>query len=334
MTQLLEIRDRIKDFYARNDAFIVPIAKFVTALIVLLVLNNNMGYMTKINNIAIVLIVSLSCSFLPMGAIVFFGAMFSLLHMYALSLEVLIIGFAIYLCVFLLVGRFHFKDSIVLAVVPVLCAMKLTCVIPIVIGLLATPAACFSAACGVVIHYYIQVVKTNSSVISSMSDEGITEKVKLLLDGLIQNKSMVFMAAAVAIAIVAVYMIKRLSVDYAWTIAMVVGVMVTLIILLVGDIIYDTNVSLFGAVVSAVVAIAVGKVIEFFRFCVDFSRTEKLQFEDDEYYYYVKAIPKMNVPASNKSVKNISRPSQMQMSPTRSMIIDGTEGNLDDTRQF
>ena len=49
-----------------------------------------------------------------------------------------------------------------------------------------------------------------------------------------------------------------------------------------------------------------GKLIEFFRFCVDYSRTEKVQFEDDEYYYYVKAVPKMTVSMSTKTVKRIN----------------------------
>lgn len=30
-------------------------------------------------------------------------------------------------------------------------------------------------------------------------------------------------------------------------------------------------------------------------FSVDYARSERLQFEDDEYYYYVKAIPKVAV---------------------------------------
>jgi hypothetical protein len=32
-----------------------------------------------------------------------------------------------------------------------------------------------------------------------------------------------------------------------------------------------------------------------------------VQFEDDEYYYYVKAVPKMNVSAPEVKVKNINR---------------------------
>ncbi len=40
-----------------------------------------------------------------------------------------------------------------------------------------------------------------------------------------------------------------------------------------------------------------------FHFSVDYSKAEKFQYEDDEYYYYVKAIPKVSVAVPEKRVK-------------------------------
>ena len=39
---------------------------------------------------------------------------------------------------------------------------------------------------------------------------------------------------------------------------------------------------------------------------VDFTRTEYVQFEDDDYYYYVKAVPKVKVTTQNVKVKRIN----------------------------
>ena len=47
--------------------------------------------------------------------------------------------------------------------------------------------------------------------------------------------------------------------------------------------------------------------IEFFSFNLDYSRTEKVQFEDDDYYYYVKAVPKVTLTAPDRRVKKINR---------------------------
>ena len=38
----------------------------------------------------------------------------------------------------------------------------------------------------------------------------------------------------------------------------------------------------------------------------DYSRTERLEYEDDEYYYYVKAVPKAVVATSERSIKKIN----------------------------
>ena len=100
MTGLLEIREKLKLIYSKFEALLVPLLKFIVAFAVLNTVNGRMGYMTQLDNIAIVLIVALMCSFLPTGCIVLFGALFSLLHMYALSLEVLLVGFCVYLVMF------------------------------------------------------------------------------------------------------------------------------------------------------------------------------------------------------------------------------------------
>jgi hypothetical protein len=88
---------------------------------------------------------------------------------------------------------------------------------------------------------------------------------------------------------------------------MVAGAMVNLVILLVGDLKYDIHLSLGSAIFGSLLAILVAKGIEFFRFCVDYGRTEWVQFEDDDYYYYVKAVPKMSVAAPTKTVKKINQ---------------------------
>ena len=40
-------------------------------------------------------------------------------------------------------------------------------------------------------------------------------------------------------------------------------------------------------------------------FSLDYRRTENVRFEDDEYFYYVKAVPKIKVTEKNRNVTNI-----------------------------
>lgn len=306
MTALLELRENLKKIYSRNEAFILPVIKFLLSFIVLSIINGKMGYMTKLDNMAIVLIVSLLCSFLPTGFMAFFAMMFAVLHMYALSIETAAVGLVVFLLLYLLFLRFTAKEALVVVLTPVLCMLKLPYVMPVAMGLIGTPASCVSAGCGVVVYYLLQTVITNAPTINSMGAEEATAKLRLLIDGMLGNKAMLVTIAAFAITVIVVYLIRRMSVDHSWTIAMVAGVMIEVMILLVGDLMYDTNLSIVSALLGAVVTLIACKIIEFFRFCLDYSRTEKVQFEDDEYYYYVKAVPKMTVAAPTNTVKKIN----------------------------
>ena len=306
MTALLELRENLKKIYSRNEAFILPVIKFLLGFIVLSIINGKMGYMTKLDNMAIVLIVSLLCSFLPTGFMAFFAMMFAVLHMYALSIETAAVGLVVFLLLYLLFLRFTAKEALVVVLTPVLCMLKLPYVMPVAMGLIGTPASCVSVGCGVVVYYLLQAVITNAPTINSMGAEEATAKLRLLIDGMLGNKAMLVMIAAFAITVIVVYLIRRMSVDHSWTIAMVAGVMIEVMILLVGDLMYDTNLSIVSALLGAVVTLIACKIIEFFRFCLDYSRTEKVQFEDDEYYYYVKAVPKMTVAAPTNTVKKIN----------------------------
>ena len=306
MTALLELRENLKKIYSRNEAFILPVIKFLLSFIVLSIINGKMGYMTKLDNMAIVLIVSLLCSFLPTGFMAFFAMMFAVLHMYALSIETAAVGLVVFLLLYLLFLRFTAKEALVVVLTPVLCMLKLPYVMPVAMGLIGTPASCVSVGCGVVVYYLLQTVITNAPTINSMGAEEATAKLRLLIDGMLGNKAMLVTIAAFAITVIVVYLIRRMSVDHSWTIAMVAGVMIEVMILLVGDLMYDTNLSIVSALLGAVVTLIACMIIEFFRFCLDYSRTEKVQFEDDEYYYYVKAVPKMTVAAPTNTVKKIN----------------------------
>ena len=324
MTGLLEMREKLKLLYSRNEVFIIPVLKFLLAFVTLTVVNGKLGYMSRVDNLAVVLIVSLLCSFLPNGCIIMFAALFSLLHMYALSLEVALVGLCLYLVMFLLFFRFSPKDSLVVILTPMLCAMKIPYVMPIAMGLLGTPASAVSIGCGLIVYYFLSHVIGSATAINTLDEGDATAKLKLLIDGLIDNKAMLVMIVAFAITVIVVYLIRRMSVDYAWTIAMLAGAIVNLIVLLAGDLIYDTNVSVVGAILGSILAVFVGKILEFFRFCVDYSRTEKVQFEDDEYYYYVKAIPKMTVAAQSRKVKKINT---QRRTASRSTSADGMKSS-------
>ena len=69
-------------------------------------------------------------------------------------------------------------------------------------------------------------------------------------------------------------------------------------LMLIGGLFLNVQTSILELLIFSVIAILIGMVLELFVFGGDYSRTERLEYEDDEYYYYVKAVPKATVATS------------------------------------
>lgn len=306
MKNLLVLRETLKSFYSKNEIYATPILKFLLAFIALTLINSNLGYMGKIDNLPIVLIIALLCSFLPYNLMLFFTAVFVILHTYALSLECAIVVTVLFLLLFLLYFRFTPKDTLAILLTPLCFLFHIPYIIPIAVGLIGTPLSMISVVGGVVVYYTISYINQNVSAINSLDAESAIQKLRYIIDGLLNNKEMLMTVIAFSITIVLVYLIRRLSVDHSWTIAMLAGVIVNILVLLIGDFMFDTNISIIGCIFGNLVAFFMALVLQFFVFNVDYSRTEHVQYEDDEYYYYVKAIPKVIVSKPKKKVQKMN----------------------------
>ena len=306
MSSLLEIKEILKRVYAKYEVFIMPVLKFLFTFTALLMVNSKLGYMSKIDNMGVVLIVALLSSFLPFGFALLFAMLFILLHFYALALEVALVGLCVFVVMALMFLRFSSKDCVAALLTPICFFFKVPYVMPVSMGLVGNPFSFVSVSCGVVLHYLMDFVAENATAIKALDEGESTVRLRMVIDGLIDNKQMFVAIMAFAVTVVVTYIIRRMPMDYSWTVAIVAGSILDALVLLVGDLMFDTNISVVGVLLGTIVSIALLKVLQFFVFNVDYTRTEKVQFEDDEYYYYVKAVPKMTVAQQSKTVKRIN----------------------------
>ena len=307
MSTLLEMRENLRNFYSKYEVYITPVLKFLLALVVFLMINNGVGYMSWLTHIIIVLMLALMCSFLPTNFIVIIGAFIAILHMYELSIEAALVVGGVFLIMFLLYFRFAPKDTLVVALLPLCFILKIPYVVPIAAALLGSVTSVVSVSCGVIVYYMLAAVRANATTLTGMEgSENMIARFRLLVDALMADKQMMVTVVVFAMTTLIVYFIRRLRVDYAWTIAICCGCVFCAIAMLIGMLRFNADMSTVGIVIGTIVSGAFGMVFQFFFFNVDYSRTEYVQFEDDEYYYYVKAVPKNNVTKANKKVKKIT----------------------------
>jgi len=306
MMSLLVFKERLKEFYARFEIYITPVIKFLFSLLAFSLMNKNIGFMTKLTVPYIPLVLALVCSFLPYGAISFLAAGFMLAHLSGISLEITLVMAVFIVVAGLLYYGFQPGDSYLLVLTPVFFLLKIPYAIPLIVGLSGSVISVIPVSCGVFIYYTLLYVKQNAGVLTN--DMSVDEIVKFmqLMKVLLSNKLMLVMVTAFALSLVVVAVTRSLSMDYSWIIAIVAGTIAQLGVIFVGDIVADVSVSVIGLLVGILFSIVIAGIYTFFVFAVDYSRTEYVQFEDDDYYYYVKAVPKLTVSAPDVKVQKIN----------------------------
>ena len=201
--------------------------------------------------------------------------------------------------------RFSGSQNLTLILTPLSFGFSVPTLLPLGAGLLGSAVSALPAGCGVVIYYFIRFVHAQSAALSDQGTE-IAEKLKLLSDGLVQNWAMWITVIAFVVVVLLVNLLRTRSFDYAWRIAIIAGGVAYILVILAGDFCLEVTVSMVPIIISTLVSVLIGFVLEFFVYGGDYSRTERLEYEDDEYYYYVKAVPKASVATSERSIKKIN----------------------------
>lgn len=321
MTKLLLWKQKVKEFYGEHDFWITPLFKFLLAFVVFSQINGLLGFMRQIDNIFVVLILSLICAMFSINVMTILACLLILGHCYAVGIETA--GFAAVLLILLMILflRFTSEDNVALILTPISFTLHIPAAVPVGCGIFRGASSAVPSGCGVTLYFFMKLVKDRATVLQGNETEPL-QKLQLLLDGVLKNEEMWLTVVVFAAVVVIVSVISRASFDYAWRIAIVTGAVVYIVIMVFGSMFMSVSTELAGIILSGVAAIIIGFVIEFFELGVDYSRTELTQFEDDEYIYYVKAVPKALVSESKKSVKKFT---------PNSKVVE--EVRLDEVRQ-
>ena len=169
--------------------------------------------------------------------------------------------------------------------------------LPIAAGLCFNAFAMIPAAFGVIIFYIIKTASEYETALTTKSVNDSMQQISYIVESLFNNKEMILFVIAMVVTITA---------DNAWTYAIAAGIVVQFIVLLAGILVTGAKINLILMIVGTVLGGVVGYLCQILFFSVDYSRTEYVQYEDDEYYYYVKAVPKINIVNAEVKVKQIN----------------------------
>ena len=314
MLNLFVFREKLRACYARFGNIIVPVLHFSTALLALVLLNNGMGYERRLRAPLVVLLISLLSAFLPWGGICVVLGIAVLLNIFAVSAEFALITLAFLLVLALLYYGFSPRDSVILILTPILFELKLPYLLPILVGLGGSIFSVIPLSGGIVLYYIINYVHNNAAPLTNGESVDVAQKYLQMLNGVLLDKTLILYLLAFLISLLVVWCVRRLSMDYAWDAAILAGILTMLIVFFLGNFWYGVGVKIVPLLLGLVLAGLLAELYRFLVFSVDYSRTEYSQFEDDDYYYYVKAVPKITVAAPEPKTQTINTPKRSRKS--------------------
>lgn len=319
MTRLMELRDKLKNIYAKYGIYVRHILVFLLAFTALFTVSRAVGGTGIIANPLICVAIALVCAFFSINVTVIVSTLYIIANMFSVSLELAIIATAIILVVYLLYFRFAPKTGVILLLTPLMFCFHIPYIMPVIVALTVGLTGIVPTVTGVFLFYLVQFASKNANAITTMDADNALQNINFIFNNILTNKELIVVVVSFSLTVLVIFVIKRLSVAHAWTIAIISGCLLDALVQIITFTVMSVSYNIPLMVLGHMLAVGIGIVINFFIFSVDYSATEYVQFEDDDYYYYVKAVPKMKMTASNVKIKKINN-----VDESRGMIY--TEG--------
>lgn len=107
------------------------------------------------------------------------------------------------------------------------------------------------------------------------------------------NGDFVWEVLVFIVVIAAVAMIGSFAGSYAKELAIVIGGVCMLFIFLIMDVLEITNIGMLWMSVGSILSVLLVEIMRFFEVVLDYPSSTRVEFEDNENYYYVKIVPKL-----------------------------------------
>lgn len=308
MMALLVFKTKCKELFEKHYTVVRGILKIVFSAMAFSVMLGYFPFHPGLHRYAVVVVIFLSlvCGFIPDLAVICLMALVMLVNISAVSIVTAFGFFAVLAVYFLLFGRYTKSQSYIVLLIPLLSVFELSYSVPIVAALFLTPAMIPACVVGVFIQYLLEAIKEYHIVSQTAVDTGNTmEGLQYIFDYVVKSEEMRIYMITYSAAFLFVFVIRKGRYNHASHIAILVGVLTCMAGVILGDSIWSVQADVAKLFAGLAISAVIAYIVQFFRMSLDYMGVRHLQFEDDEYFYYVKAVPKVKITVSDKTVTRI-----------------------------
>lgn len=289
--QIVLLREKIYDYYIRYEKYVKYILRFIMAFTLFFLLDKNFSYEKHLSGGLFLFVMAVLGAAVPDGVLVFALLMILAGKLYFLS--PILAASVLFLSLLFYFVLLQYCDKFIL--LTVLVPLALICKVPalpaIVAGLFFAPSAVLAIIVGVLVYYMLYSILKCEKMIEAKIN--IMELVRHFLDGIVKNKNMYIILLTLSVAFFIVFFVSKIKIAYSFEISIGVAVLFSCILGIVGNTVFRSSFSIGWILVGNILSGILSYVIHFSHMILDYGSTQELQFEDEEYYYYVKAVPKL-----------------------------------------
>lgn len=306
MTFLLELRERWLRFYEKNEKWVLIVAKFAAALTALIILTNEVGFLEILKNPLIIVSAAVLCALTPGFVTIIVLSGFLLLHLFIMSVPLGMVVVVILGIMYLLFFRFCPK-AVYLFLITIFCFnLHIPYLLPVVVAILCPVNFIFAFDFGVILYFVIHTISSYGAMLTRQAVMDNAHSLSFISGSILANNEMFAVLITFTITFLITYIIRKLPAKYAGFYAIITGIICQFILLVLTDIWLNANLSLGAIVVETVIEIGLALLFNSLFYGVNYTKTEHFQFDDEEYYYYVKAVPKKTISVSDIKVTHIN----------------------------
>ena len=115
---------------------------------------------------------------------------------------------------------------------------------------------------------------------------------KNLMPGDVREQEMILMLVVLLAVFAVVFLARRMAMKHAWKVAIAAGTVIYLVLMMAGYMMLHLEIGILWILIGTLISAAVAFLLEQLFFNLDYRKIENIQFEDNDYYYYVEAVPK------------------------------------------
>ena len=305
-TFLLELKTRWLSFFEKYEKIIMFFFKLGMALAALFLLNNEIGYMEFLKNPLIIVPSGVVCALTPAPVTVFVLSFFLLAHLFCLSFRLGMVVLIVLVIMYLIFFRLCPKAIYFLLITCFCFCLHIEYILPVVFGLMLPAGYIIAVDFGIVIYFILHTIGAYEATLTRQATIDNARVLSYISESIFANKTMVAVLIAFTITFILVNVIKRGSFSYSKVYGIIAGIVSEFVLLVITDIWLGAGLSLAAIIVGTLVGTFISFILNAIFFPLDYTRTEHVQFEDEEYYYYIKAVPKRQVAAPDVKVTTIN----------------------------